>query len=328
MEEGFYVVGIDGGGTKTEAVLVDEHGRVVSSGIGGPSNPNGVSPEAVFASLRDAVGGALAGAENGSRYAVAATCVGMAGSRGHHGLIRDVAAKLGVGKRVVIVSDVVIAFWGVIAKALGVVVIAGTGSSAYGVSPQGDTADAGGWGYLIGDEGGGYDIGRAGIMAAVRAYDGRGPATALQERLLAFFRLETMRQILPQIYHPSGGDSRMPIAKFAPIVVRAASEGDAVSRDILERAGHQLGLTAVAVVRKLALCDREFDLGLVGSVFKAGDLVIRPLRDVVLEVAPQARIFVSHRPPVLGAARLALREIGRDVVVEAGRSDFVRSSAV
>jgi N-acetylglucosamine kinase-like BadF-type ATPase len=165
-------------------------------------------------------------------------------------------------------------------------------------------------------------------MAAVRAYDGRGPSTALQERLLEFFQLETMRQILPQIYHPSDGDSRMPISSFAPIVVQAASEGDAVSEDILERAGHQLGLTAVAVVRKLALCDREFALGLVGSVFKAGDLVVRPLCDVVLEAAPQARIFVNRRPPVLGAAQLALREIGKDVVVEAGRSDFLCPPAV
>jgi len=193
--------------------------------------------------------------------------------------------------------------------------VAGTGSCAYGVGPQGEPARAGGWGYLVGDEGSGYDVGRAGIAAALRAFDGRGPATALVERLLQCFHLETASQVVPALYHPPGGDSKARISDFAPVVVQAALQGDSVSHDILCRAGRELGLSAVAVARQLALCDREFELGLVGGVFKAGGLIVEPLRDVVLQFAPQARIFVSPWPPALGAARLAWRAVGRDIAV-------------
>ena len=324
IEERIYVIGVDGGGTKTEAVLVDDRGRVLSWGAGGPSNPNRVSPEELLVSLQEAIGGALSRKDNSSRRSIAAVCIGMAGSTGNQGLIRQAAAKLGIGKRVIVVSDTVIAFWGAIAKAFGVVVIAGTGSCAYGVGPQGDTVKAGGWGYLIGDEGSGYDIGRAGITAALRAGDGRGPSTSLVERLLLFLHLKTVDKVIPEVYQPSNDDSKTCISDFAPLVVQAAREGDAVSQGILRCAGCELGLSAVAVARQLDLLDREFELGLVGGVFKAGDLITASLHDVVLKAAPQARIFVSHRPPALGAARMALQAIGRDISVGEYKGD-VRS---
>lgn len=316
-EQPVYVIGVDAGGTKTQAVVVDGNGRILSWGKGGPANPNRVSSERLRASLQQAINSALSGDDSPSPQAVAAVCLGVAGGRGSQGLISETVVKLGIRGTITVVGDTTIAFWGAIRRAYGVIVIAGTGSIAYGVSPRGDTATAGGRGYLIGDEGSAYDIGRAGIMAAVRAYDGRGPATALLERVLQFFHLEAADQVIPVIYDPSNDDGRTRISDFAPLVTQAAREGDTVSRDILNSAGHELGWTAVAVARKLALCEREFELALIGGVFQAEDLIIPSLRDVVLRAAPKARIFVSHRPPALGAARLALREIGRDIRVEA-----------
>lgn len=228
-------------------------------------------------------------------------------------MIRETVSRMDIGGTITVVSDVVIAFWGAVTETFGVAVIAGTGSCVYGVGPQGDTAKAGGWGYLIGDEGSGYDIGRAGITAALRAHDGRGPATALVERLLQFLHLEMVDQVVSAIYHPPAGDSKTRISDFAPLVAQAALDGDAVSQRILAHAGRELGLSAVAVIRRLALCDREFELGLVGGVFRTGHLIVTPLRDAVLKAAPKARIFVSRRPPALGAARLALRAIGSEV---------------
>jgi len=319
-EERTYVIGVDGGGTKTEAVLVDGCGRVVSWGTGSPSNPNRVSPEDVLVSLREAIGQALSRTENVSRPAIAAACLGLAGGTGNQELIRQAAARLGIGEQIIVVSDVVIAFWGAITKGFGVVVVAGTGSCAYGVGLQGQTARAGGWGYLAGDEGSGYDVGRAGMRAALRAYDGRGPSTTLVGRLLEFFHVETVSRVIPALYHPADGDSKTFVSAFAPLVVQAALEGDTVSQEILQDAGRELGLSAVAVARQLGLCDREFELGLVGGVFQAGDLIIAPLRDLVLQVAPKANVFISHRPPALGAARLALRAIGKDVPVLASNA--------
>ena len=346
MKEEAVVVGVDGGGTKTEAVLVNEQGQVLGWGTGPPANPNRVSPEELLASLHEAIGQAMSGHDGVSREAIlaqapvsgtppaaasreailaqvpvsgtppAAACFGLAGATGNQELVQEVAAKLGIGEKVVVVSDVVIAFWSAITQAFGVVVAAGTGSCAYGVGPQGEPARAGGWGYLVGDEGSGYDVGRAGIAAALRAFDGRGPATTLVERLVQCFHLDTVSQAVPAIYHPSGGDSKARISDFAPVVVQAALEGDAVSQEILRHAGHELGLSAAAVARQLALCDREFELGLVGGVFKVGDLITGPLRDVVLQAAPQARVFVSPRPPALGAARLAWWAVGREVAVD------------
>ncbi len=250
------------------------------------------------------------------RRLITSCCLGIAGGNGYKAEITEVIVDLGVDGRITIVSDAEIAFWGAITRTYGVIVIRGTGSSAYGVDLQGNVTTAGGRGYLIGDEGSAYDIGRAGIMAALKAADSRGPATALLDQLLLHFQLEVVDQIISTLYAPRTDNSRTRISDFAPLVVQTARAGDTISQEILSYAGQELGLAAVAVAQKLKLCDRAFGLVLIGGVFKAGKLISYPLRDTVLTAAPEAHIFVSDTPPALGAARLAFLEIGRDIRVE------------
>jgi N-acetylglucosamine kinase-like BadF-type ATPase len=303
-----YVVGVDVGGTKTQAVVMDERGRVLGWGKSGPGNPTRVSLQVMRASLHQAIAEALA-ASNIPHEAVAATCLGVAGARGYRPWIAETIGQLDVGGEIIVVGDVEIAFAAAIAKPIGVIIIAGTGSSAFGVGSQGETAVAGGRGYLVGDEGSAYDIGRAGIQAALRAFDGRGPDTALLARLVDFYQLADVEQIIPTLYHTPASSNRTRISDFAPVVVQTARAGDAISLKILARAGRELGLTGLAVARKLGLCGQAFELALVGGVFRAGEFVTAPLRETVHAVAPKAHIFANDTLPALGAARLALQEV-------------------
>ncbi|MEA3338158.1 MAG: BadF/BadG/BcrA/BcrD ATPase family protein [Chloroflexota bacterium] len=307
------VIGVDAGGTKTQALLLREDGRVLGWGIGGPGNPTRVPPDRLRVSLVEAITAVLSSADSPAADTVAAVCLGVAGGRGYRQLIRDTVVQLGISGVITVVSDTDIALWGAISKSYGVVVIAGTGSSAVGAGLDGEIAKAGGRGYLIGDEGSAYDIGRMGIVAALKAEDGRGPATALLDQLMQHFQLDDVEQIIPTIYDPSKDSGRTLISGFAPQVVETAAEGDQVALHILNHAGSELGRSAIAVARKLDLCDREFEVALVGGVFKAGELVISPLRAQVLRAAPMADVFVSNTPPALGAARLALQAIGKDL---------------
>ncbi len=300
-------LGVDVGGTKTQAVLITNDGQPLAWGMGGPGNPTRVSLERMSASFEQAIGQAVAGVDPQTRREIRAICLGVAGGGGRDDVIRDAIRKIldgfSLDARILLTGDVQIAFASAIRQAHGVIVIAGTGSNTYGVGLHGETAGAGGWGYLIGDEGSGFAIGRAGMTAAAKAYDSRGPQTDLLPRLLAYLDLDDARETIQHIYAPGGKGL---IAHFAPIVAEAARDGDDAALAIFRQAGRDLGESALAVARKLSLCDRPFELGLIGSVFKAGDLITDPLRATVLADAPHAHIFVSPDPPALGAARLAL----------------------
>ncbi len=302
-EEGAYVVGVDAGGTKTQAVLVNLNGHVLAWGHGGPANPARCRPEQVRESLQQAIDAAIAGVPGDNRSAIKIICLGVAGARGREAMVLQALQHLDLDAEIMLDGDVQIAFWSAIQRRYGVAVIAGTGSIAYGIGLDGSAVTVGGWGYLVGDEGSGYAIGRAGMIGALMAEDGRGPETILLQKLLTTFNLSVAKEIVQPIYAVDGKDH---IARFAPVVAEAAAEGDAVAREILAQAGHDLATCASTAVRRLKLGEHAFELALVGSVFKAGELLLTPLRQSVLASAPQAKIFVSQNAPALGAARLAL----------------------
>ncbi len=308
-----YVIGVDAGGTKTQALLSDSYENTLAWGNSGPANPTRIPFAQARASLVEAVAKILR-TSGLSANAVAAVCLGVAGGgkKEYQTKIAAAIAKLGIAGQIIVVSDVVTAFWSAIPTGRGIIAIAGTGSSAYGVDGQGNTVTAGGWGYLVGDEGSAFDIGRSGITAALKAYEGRGPATILQEHLLPYLHLNAFEEVRYAIYNPSDADRKLVISRFAPLVTQAAAAGDEMAQNILRRAGNEIGLNIVSVAQQLGLCGQAFKAGLIGGVFKAGDLVVNSLREVVLKTAPHANIFISHTPPSLGAARLALRTIERD----------------
>jgi len=303
-----YVLGVDGGGTNTMCIIADREGNILSRGVAGPSNYLVVGERGTKQAIESAVKAAITkcGVQI-SRFRVA--CLGMAGAGRPIGcaVIKRIMDELNIADKVLVESDAAIALAGATACGYGVVVIAGTGAIAFGINRKGEERRAGGWGHILGDEGGGYDIGRKAMMAAIRAYDGRGKETTLVSRLINHFKLTTMDKLVERVY--VDGMKRNEIAALVPLVAEAAREGDEVARGILEEAGKELGLAATAVIKGLHMENDEFDVAFVGGVFNAGEAILNPFKQTVKMAAPKSRVIPPRFEPAIGAVLKALRAI-------------------
>ncbi len=298
-------LGVDGGGTKTQAVLMDEAKNVIGEGFAGASNPLRVGVETAVANISQAIVMASDAAHR-SRGDIVAATFGLAGVRRldlRQRIRERLAEKLEI-KLVEVVTDAEIALFGTTLGGAGVVLIAGTGSICYGKNAAGETAIAGGWGPLAGDEGGGSSIARRGLQAIAKASDGRGRATKLSAAGVEYFRTSTPENLLVAIYSPQMDNAK--IAGFARFVVETARDGDQVALEILREAGLELGLAAGAVIGKLRLKNKKVPIGQVGSIFRAGSLMTDSLLETVHRFAPKAYLAEPILQPASAAARMAL----------------------
>lgn len=317
-----HVLGIDGGGTKTLAAITDLHGRVCGIGWGGPSNIDAIGVDAATASITAALYGAREQAKLEARP-FASAFLGMAGvvSERDRALLRGVAASLQLSAPdyTTVDHDCRIALAGGLSGRPGIVLIAGTGSSCFGVNAAGQRWRAGGWGSLMSDEGGGYWLGREGLIASVRALDGRGPATAIHPTMLERLGVQQADDLLHRIYVT--GLSHAEIAALATVVLEAARTEDAVALDVIRRGTEALSECIRAVAQHLHFGACE--LALVGGIFRAGELILAPLRASVHRRLPECRFVTPELPPVLGACLLGLEQLGvldRAVVEQLGQS--------
>lgn len=295
------VLGVDGGGTKTRAVVVGARGRVLGEGEAGPSNPLRVGVSDATNAIREAAERACAEA-GVRRIEIVAAEVGLAGVKRAdiRERMRAALSELGI-KSVEVVTDAAIALYGATEGKPGLVIIAGTGSICCGINGRGRRACAGGWGPVAGDEGSGSWIARRALQAVARASDGRGRKTSLVEAACAFFNVSKPEDLSTAVYAPNVTNRR--IADFGRHVVEAAKRRDHVAREIVAEAGRELACAAVAVIRKLRMERERFHVAYVGGVFAAGELMLEPLREEVTRVAP--RSFIA--PPVLAPAEAAAR---------------------
>lgn len=298
-----YVLGIDGGGSKTLALVADRTGEVLGRGTAGPSNYQGIGLAPALAALESATAAAIAAA--GCEYgALAAACVGLAGVDRPADRQRLAAWAAGYlpGVPVAIVNDAQLVLAAGTPAGWGVGVICGTGSIAYARDPAGNMARAGGWGYLLGDEGSGYAIGLAALRAVLRAHDGRGPHTALTEAVLAHWRLADPPALVPQVYAHRSGPAAL--AELAALVEAVADAGDEVARSILHEAGGELALAVSAVMRRLDLTEPA-PCALAGGVIVKGTA----LREAFMAAADGLGIALAPvtlvSEPAQGALRLA-----------------------
>jgi N-acetylglucosamine kinase-like BadF-type ATPase len=297
------VLGVDGGGTKTRAVVVDARLRVLGEGVAGPSNPLRVGVGDAAKAVRDATERACQKAGI-RRQEIAAAEIGLAGVKRAdiRQSMRVALAELGI-KSFEVVTDADIALYGATEGKPGLVIIAGTGSICCGVNARGRRACAGGWGPVAGDEGSGSWVARRGLQAVARANDGRGRKTALVELAREYFNVAKVEDLSTAVYAPNMTNDR--IAGFGRHVTDAAKRRDTVAREIVDEAGRELAFAANAVIRKLKMERERFQIAYVGGVFAAGALMLDPLREEVGRVARRAFLAPPLLAPAEAAARMA-----------------------
>jgi N-acetylglucosamine kinase-like BadF-type ATPase len=298
------VVGVDGGGTKTQAVILDAEFKVLGEGLAGPSNPLRVGIANAAAAIREAIDQAC-GAAQLRRSDLIAAEIGLAGARRQelNARMREALLGLGIGE-IVVVGDADIALYGATEGEPGLIVISGTGSICCGVNQRGKTFCAGGWGPIAGDEGAGSWIARRALRAIAHAVDGRGPATSLTGAACTYFHVSDANDLSTAIYAPTITNERL--AGFGKYVVLAAKSKDRVAREILAEGGSELGSAAAAVIRNLKLERETFQVAYVGGVFKAaGELVLTAMREEIRRVAPKAYLAPPRFSPAVAAARMA-----------------------
>ncbi|HEY2942349.1 MAG TPA: BadF/BadG/BcrA/BcrD ATPase family protein [Vicinamibacteria bacterium] len=293
-----YVLGIDAGGTKTVGLLADEQGRVVAEARGSGANlqtQGELEVEKVFDGIIETLG---------REHTISALCLGIAGVDRPHdeAVIRGILRRLGYREGVRVVNDATIALAAGAPGRVGIVVLAGTGSIAFGADRTGRTARSGGYGFLLADEGSGYWLGHHVLRAAVRSSDGRGPKTLLEPLVFEAFGVGSVPDLIPHVYEK--GLPKHRIAALAPLVEKARVQGDALAVELVERAGQELALAARAVHRQIDLGREPFPVVLAGGVFKACPALAETLpRHLDL---PGAQPTLLATEPAAGAVALAL----------------------
>jgi N-acetylmuramic acid 6-phosphate etherase len=298
-----FLIGIDGGGTKTVAILSDLAGNVLGRGIGGPSNYQVFGIEAAGEALNQATRAAFADA-NLEPVSPRAICLGLSGvdRTADFDVIRAWLTEQMPGTPAVIVNDAMLVLAAGTPEGWGIALISGTGSIVYGRDRDGHTLRAGGWGYILGDEGSGYAIGQAALRAVMRASDGRGPQTILTQAVLSHWSLAAPQNLISRVYIDQ--ISPNDIAALAVLVEAAASEGDAVAQVILREAGHELALAVDAVVQRLGLRG-PIPCAQAGSVIVKGQNIRQMFLDAAKTLGLQLDPVTPVTEPAQGAVRLA-----------------------
>ena len=310
------LLAVDGGGSKCLAVLVNEDRQIVGTGRSGSCSYQGIGAEAAARELAAAISQAMEEWKSKSglpapvsgqegEWGVECAVFGMAGldtdrdRRVITKIVESVLERLRLRvRRLIVENDGLAALLGATGGHPGILVIAGTGSIALGINGEQQTARAGGWGHLAGDEGSGYWIGRQAIMAVLKAADGRGEATLLREKLLSSLGLKQVDELVNWTYSSQCSVAKM--AELSQLVSQAAEAGDQVATAILQQAGEELYQAARAVIDKLQMRNSHFLLILQGGVLQNDEYVRMLVTDRIRRYAPRAVLEQARHDPICG----------------------------
>ena len=294
-----YILGVDGGGTKTLALLGDLNGNLLARGMSGPSNYNAVGFDAACSALESAI----RMARKDHHGEIVALCLGLAGTGRKEDVERfqNWAVQKYPKTAVKVVSDAEILLMAGVPSGPALALICGTGSIVYGRKITGELIRAGGWGYLFGDEGSGYAIGVATLRAVMQAYDGRGSETLLSELVLERFALSAPPDLVRKLY---GAESpRSDVASLTDLVEQAAGGGDSVAIAILEESSQELARAIAAIYPKLGAS--TVPLILTGGTILHGSFLMKAFNNAC-ETQRLAFTAVHHvLEPAEGALKLA-----------------------
>jgi N-acetylglucosamine kinase-like BadF-type ATPase len=298
-----YFLGFDGGGTKTECVLADAEGRVLARASGGPSNPLRTGYTRAWFALSETADTVL-GRQKIHAGHIRGICAGLGGA-GRAGVVRRVTTFFENGfpnARVRVTTDLEVALEAAFGAAEGIILLAGTGSAAFGRDANGRKARAGGRGPWFSDEGSAVDIGRRAFQAVVLAEEGRGPATALG-RILKWHQCQDWDLLLEWI----AKNPDEVFSKTFPLVAKVADDGDGVAREILSATATSLAGLAECVSNELGWRNREVPVAKVGGVFGRSTLFDAAIDAEVTRLVPRVRFVPVEISPAEAAVRVAVR---------------------
>jgi N-acetylglucosamine kinase-like BadF-type ATPase len=297
---GCLLLGIDGGGSKTDALLVNEQGQVVGAGRGGSANYHHLGLEPVQQSLQEALEMALQGRQPDQ----VAFCMTAADFAHDFAQLHTVIAGLGLAEVSSLYNDVMGIFRAGSRFPYGVGVVCGTGFNAGGLSKDGREIRFPALGDITGDCAGGGYLSVQALGAAFRAWDGRGKPTQLVEAILAAWDVPSIESIAEK--YVQGEIPYEKILSLSPLVFEIAEMGDAVAQSLISHQGVELGTAASAILRRLDLQDEVCDVVIGGGLCRGkGDLLMNTIRETVCAVAPNAEVKRLDVAPVVGAVLLA-----------------------
>ncbi len=306
-----YVIGLDGGGTKTELAAVGMDGQLWFRLQGGPININGTSSQKVFDTITELLINVRAKAGNASLSAVCIGAAGMSNPKAEE-MLRAALKYSECNSPTLIVGDQQAALSGALGRPVGMLLIAGTGSICCGRNESGIEARSGGRGHLIDDEGSGYAIGRDILSSVVRAQDGRLSPTALTELVFKKLGISAIEELISEIYRPDQGKDF--IAGFSSLLPKALEIKDEAALEICSKASSQLCALVIPVAEKLGL--QKGTLALSGSVLIKDEAVRRLFKDLLVQNLPELETVFPLADAAVGAALLALNLLNEGDKVE------------
>jgi N-acetylglucosamine kinase-like BadF-type ATPase len=311
-----YILGVDGGGTKTTALIADIKGNHMAESKSGPSNYKSVGVKSAKENINNAVISVIEnlGLRNKHKLIFKSTCFGLAGNDSNEDtkiykeiIFNDVIEKYLDRNKIIICNDTRIGLAAGSDSKNGVMIICGTGSNCFGINEQGKETKVNGWDYILGDEGSGYEIGIKALRALMRAYDGRGSATILSKTILEDLNIKNISELIRWAYRNSFSKDK--ISAIAKTVCRTAEMGDKISIKILEEEAAEAINSVTVVVNKLNLADKNFDLIFVGNVFECEKYFKSVLMKKLKGEFPKINFKPLTKKPVGGAIKLALENL-------------------
>jgi len=320
------VLGVDGGNSKTEVWLVSADGSIIGTARGTTSSHQQIGLERGMAQL-EALAREAASQASGVLAGEGVFCLAGADFPSDVRALTRAIERLGIVERVTVLNDAFAGLRAGASRPWGIALVCGRGINGAGIGPDGRQVRFDGVGDISGDWGGGRSVAYAGLAAAVRGRDGRGPRTALEAQVPAFFGRRSPPALVKALYDQPRLQAR--IEELAPLVFDAAIAGDRVARSIVDRLADELIAMATALIRRLRLTRSDVEVVLTGGVFGATDAAFYERLDSgIRDVAPGARLVRLSVPPVAGAVLLALDRLGGDAAARSAAEARLRAAAI
>lgn len=298
-----YILGIDGGGTKTRLLMTDATGNLIAEGESGPSNINADGYDRVKLVLQELATGAVNKAGMALSDCIS-LCMGAAGAGRikEKEALKEIFRDIGFNCRIEITDDVTTAFYGGLDGNVGVMVISGTGSICLGRNKKGETCRCGGWGHIMGDEGSGYNMGRAVLSSVMRSYDGREPQSKMTPMVLEYLNLTGPEDLIEYVYRSGAGKKEL--ASLAVVADAGCAAGDAAAVSIIEHSAQELHLAVATVISRLGFAS-GLDVCTGGGVLVRSEYLRESFIKLLNRSHPGARIIPMKKDAAWGAVNIA-----------------------